>query len=138
MPVFLSFRLLGGQVNMIKSNGEVIHFANPKVQAAIAANTFSITGLAEIKQITELLPDIIPQLGPESIEGLKALAAGMGSMGGGAPGALADPESEEEDVPGRPRLRCIARAPCRTRDGYHAGCGGVRVPSHDGCRVGVC
>ncbi len=41
---------------MIKDDGSVIHFNNPKVQASLAANTFAITGQAENKQITELLP----------------------------------------------------------------------------------
>ena len=38
------------QVNMIKDDGEVIHFNNPKVQASLAANTFAVTGHAEIKR----------------------------------------------------------------------------------------
>ena len=38
------------QVNMIKEDGNVIHFNNPKVQASLAANTFAITGQAENKR----------------------------------------------------------------------------------------
>ena len=38
------------KVNMIKDDGEVIHFNNPKVQASLAANTFAVTGHAEIKR----------------------------------------------------------------------------------------
>jgi len=34
---------------MIKDDGTVIHFNNPKVQAAPAANTFAVTGQAESK-----------------------------------------------------------------------------------------
>ncbi|GFQ86202.1 transcription factor BTF3 homolog 4, partial [Trichonephila clavata] len=37
------------EVNMIKEDGSVIHFNNPKVQASLAANTFAITGHAEPK-----------------------------------------------------------------------------------------
>jgi len=44
------------EVNMIKDDGSVVHFNNPKVQASLAANTFAVTGQAENKQITELLP----------------------------------------------------------------------------------
>ena len=44
------------EVNMIKDDGNVIHFNNPKVQASLGANTFAVTGQAENKQITELLP----------------------------------------------------------------------------------
>ncbi len=35
---------------MIREDGQVIHFNNPKVQASIAANTFAITGHAETKR----------------------------------------------------------------------------------------
>jgi len=35
---------------MIKDDGQVLHFNNPKVQASLAANTFAITGHAETKR----------------------------------------------------------------------------------------
>jgi len=38
------------EVNMIKEDGQVIHFNNPKVQASLAANTFAVTGHAENKR----------------------------------------------------------------------------------------
>merc|ERR1711937_1075360 len=59
------------EVNMIKDDGNVIHFTNPKVQAAIAANTFCITGQAETKELSEMLPGILNQLGPDSLNSLK-------------------------------------------------------------------
>ena len=62
------------EVNMIKDDGTVIHFNNPKVQASLAANTFAVNGLAENKQITEMLPSILNQLGAESLTHLKKLA----------------------------------------------------------------
>uniref|UniRef100_A0AC34R6K0 Transcription factor BTF3 n=1 Tax=Panagrolaimus sp. JU765 TaxID=591449 RepID=A0AC34R6K0_9BILA len=62
------------EVNMIKDDGTVIHFSSPKVQASVPANTFSVTGTAENKQITEMLPGILNQLGPESLTHLKKLA----------------------------------------------------------------
>ncbi|XP_058126382.1 transcription factor BTF3 homolog 4 [Anopheles ziemanni] len=62
------------EVNMIKNDGTVIHFNNPKTQASLATNTFAITGHSESKQITEMLPNIISQLGPEGLQHLKKLA----------------------------------------------------------------
>ena len=69
-PVDVCFDCLGvnnipgvEEVNMIKDDGNVIHFQNPKVQAAIAANTFSITGHGENKELSEMLPGILNQLG---------------------------------------------------------------------------
>jgi hypothetical protein len=44
------FLYLSVQVNMIKGDGSVIHFNNPKVQASLTANTFAITGHAETKR----------------------------------------------------------------------------------------
>ena len=35
---------------MIKDDGQVIHFTNPKVQASLQSNTFAITGHAETKR----------------------------------------------------------------------------------------
>ncbi|XP_067007793.1 transcription factor BTF3 homolog 4 [Anabrus simplex] len=72
------------EVNMIKDDGTVIHFNNPKTQASLAANTFAITGLGENKQITELLPGILSQLGPEGLTQLKRLASVANSAGGKA------------------------------------------------------
>lgn len=43
------------EVNMIKDDGTVIHFTNPKVQASVPANTFSITGSAENKRMFYIL-----------------------------------------------------------------------------------
>jgi nascent polypeptide-associated complex subunit beta len=43
------------EVNMIKSDGSVIHFNNPKVQGSLSANTLAVTGHAETKRITEVM-----------------------------------------------------------------------------------
>ncbi|PWA30069.1 hypothetical protein CCH79_00009678 [Gambusia affinis] len=62
------------EVNMIRDDGTVIHFNNPKVQASLSANTFAITGHAETKQLTEMLPGILSQLGADSLSSLRKLA----------------------------------------------------------------
>lgn len=80
---------------MIKEDGSVIHFNNPKTQASLAANTFAITGHGENKQITDMLPGILNQLGPEGITQLKRLANSVANAGG--VGKIV-PE-DEEDVP---------------------------------------
>jgi len=91
------------EVNMIKDDGSVIHFNNPKVQASLAANTFAVTGHAENKQITELLPGILNQLGAESLTHLKKLASNV--TGGGGAGGVLDgtgvegDDDDDDDVP---------------------------------------
>jgi nascent polypeptide-associated complex subunit beta len=62
------------KVNMIKDDGTVIHFNNPKVQASLAANTFAITGQAESKRIADMVPGILSQLRAENFSHLKQLA----------------------------------------------------------------
>lgn len=68
---------------MIKDDGTVIHFNNPKVQASLSANTFAITGHAETKQLTEMLPGILSQLGADSLTSLRKLAEQFPRQGGG-------------------------------------------------------
>merc|ERR1719376_892735 len=62
------------EVNMIRDDGTVIHFNNPKVQASPSANTFAVTGHGENKMLTKMLPSIINQLGAEGIGNLRKLA----------------------------------------------------------------
>jgi len=61
------------EVNLFKEDAKVIHFQNPRVQASIAANTYVVSGKAEEKDLGELLPSILPQLGPSALEDLKHL-----------------------------------------------------------------
>ncbi|KAG2466967.1 FCHO2 protein, partial [Polypterus senegalus] len=87
------------EVNMFTNQGTVIHFNNPKVQASLAANTFTITGHAETKQLTEMLPSILNQLGADSLTSLRRLAEALPkqSVDGKAP--LAAGEEDDDDVP---------------------------------------
>jgi len=86
------------EVNMIKEDGQVLHFNNPKVQASLAANTFAVTGHAENKQITEMLPGILNQLGAESLQNLKKLATTV-TAGGDSKPVSADIDEDDDEVP---------------------------------------
>lgn len=87
------------EVNMIKEDGQVINFNNPKVQASITANTFAITGHAETKAITEMLPGILNQLGTESLANLKKLATTVSGGAGDDSKAKTDDIDEDDEVP---------------------------------------
>merc|ERR1712205_33831 len=54
------------EVNIFQDDN-VIHFTNPKVQASIAANTYIVSGNSQNKKLQDLLPGIIPQLGPDNL-----------------------------------------------------------------------
>ncbi|KAG8420037.1 Nascent polypeptide-associated complex subunit beta [Metarhizium acridum] len=68
------------EVNMFKSDGNVIHFSAPKVHAAVPSNTFAIYGNGEDKELTELVPGILNQLGPDSLASLRKLAESYQNM----------------------------------------------------------
>merc|ERR1711894_421151 len=85
------------EVNMIKDDGTVIHFNNPKVQASLAANTFAVTGHGENKQITDLLPGILNQLGAESLTHLKKLASNVPSGADGLDGGMGEAGKDDDD-----------------------------------------
>jgi len=87
------------EVNMIKDDGTVIHFNNPKVQASLAANTFAVTGHGENKQITDLLPGILNQLGAESLTHLKKLASNVPNVDGTDGNMEAGKDDDDDDVP---------------------------------------
>uniref|UniRef100_A0A8C2LGL8 Transcription factor BTF3 n=1 Tax=Cricetulus griseus TaxID=10029 RepID=A0A8C2LGL8_CRIGR len=65
------------EVNIFTNQGTVIHFNNPKVQASLVANTFTITGHTETKQLTKMLPSILNQLGADSLTSLRRLAEAL-------------------------------------------------------------
>jgi len=83
------------EVNMFKDDGTVLHFSMPKVQASITANTYVVAGHGENKQLSELLPGIISQLGPDNLQHLKRIAEGLSAAEGS--GAVAD--GADDDVP---------------------------------------
>ncbi|KAJ6260847.1 hypothetical protein Dda_3508 [Drechslerella dactyloides] len=68
------------EVNMFKEDGNVIHFSAPKVHASVPANTFAIYGNGEDKELTELVPGILNQLGPDSLASLRKLAESYQSL----------------------------------------------------------
>merc|ERR1712170_122781 len=76
------------EVNLFQDNGKVIHFTNPRVQASIAANTYVVSGKAEEKNLNDLLPHILPQLGPGALNGLQNL-----------PSNAKEVKEENEEIP---------------------------------------
>jgi len=75
------------EVNLFKADGQVIHFASPKVQASIASNTFAVSGHSATKSLQELLPGIINQLGPDNLANLKQIAESYSAAQKAAKGA---------------------------------------------------
>jgi len=89
------------EVNMFKEDGNVIHFAAPKVHASVPSNTFAIYGNGEDKELTELVPGILNQLGPDSLASLRRLAESYQSLqkkeGGGEDGKEGEKKDDDDD-----------------------------------------
>ncbi|KAL6017647.1 Nascent polypeptide-associated complex subunit beta [Candidozyma auris] len=74
------------EANFFKDNGK--------------SNTFAFTGYPQEKDITQLIPGILPQLGSENLEALRQLAAQL--QAGKAPEELnagAGAQGADEDIP---------------------------------------
>ncbi|KAL6523083.1 nascent polypeptide-associated complex beta subunit [Orobanche hederae] len=87
------------EVNIFKDD-VVIQFINPKVQASVAANTWVVSGTPQNKKLTDILPSIIHQLGPDNLENLKKLAEqfqGPAAGSGTAPGAIEAADDDDDD-----------------------------------------
>ena len=68
------------------------------VLASGNSNTFVIQGLGETKELTELVPGILNQLGPDSLASLRKLAETYHNSHGGMSG-LAGAGGDDDDVP---------------------------------------
>jgi nascent polypeptide-associated complex subunit beta len=93
------------EVNMFQEDGNVLHFTAPKVHAAPApANTFAIYGAGHVKELTELVPGILNQLGPDSLASLRKLAESYQAIQQGQQrppeaGGMVEDDDDDDDVP---------------------------------------
>lgn len=74
------------------------------MHAAIGSNTYAIYGAGAEKELTELVPGILNQLGPDAVANLRKIAesyqANQGNAGGMVPGgADAEKEADSDDEP---------------------------------------
>ena len=68
------------------------------VHASVPANTFAIYGNGEDKELTELVPGILNQLGPDSLASLRKLAESYQSMQKDKEGEDKK-EEDDDDIP---------------------------------------
>lgn len=66
------------------------------VQFSVRENLLIVTGTPESKQLKDMLPDIIKQVGPQQYEALKNL---MGDFAKKAAGSSKTQDDDEDDVP---------------------------------------
>ena len=82
------------EVNMFKDDNTVVHFKKPLIQYSVRENLLIVTGSCESKELKDMLPDIIKQVGPQQYEALKNL---VGDMTKGLKPEAGD--DDEDDVP---------------------------------------
>ena len=68
------------------------------VHAAVPANTFAIYGAGQVKELTELVPGILNQLGPDSLASLRKLAESYQAIQAGQQKASTE-EDDDDEVP---------------------------------------
>jgi nascent polypeptide-associated complex subunit beta len=69
------------------------------VHASVPANTFAIYGNGEDKELTELVPGILNQLGPDSLASLRKLAESYQSLQKKEGDEDKKDDSDDEDIP---------------------------------------
>jgi nascent polypeptide-associated complex subunit beta len=69
------------------------------VHAAVPSNTFAIYGNGEDKELTELVPGILNQLGPDSLASLRKLAESYQSMQAKEAGEDKKDDDDDDDIP---------------------------------------
>lgn len=67
------------------------------VHAAVPSNTFAIYGNGEDKELTELVPGILNQLGPDSLASLRKLAESYQSLQ--KQEGKKDDDDDDDDIP---------------------------------------
>ena len=88
------------EVKMFTNQGTVIHLNNSRGKASLVAKTFTVTGHAETKQLTEMLPSILNLLGTESPKSLRRWAEALPEQSMDGKGPLATGEDDDDEVPG--------------------------------------
>ncbi|KAH7653741.1 nascent polypeptide-associated complex subunit beta protein [Dioscorea alata] len=85
------------EVNFFKDD-YVIQFFNPKVQASIGANTWVVSGTPQTKKLSDLLPSLLNQLGPDNADNLRKLTEQF-QKHAHSTGATKPENEDDDDVP---------------------------------------
>nr|XP_043612242.1 basic transcription factor 3-like [Erigeron canadensis] len=92
------------EVNIFKDD-TVIQFLNPKVQAAVNANTWVVSGPSQTKNLQDMIPTLFNHLGADNLDNLKKLAEQIQKQQQAAPGAsdgaaaMSTIQEDDDEVP---------------------------------------
>merc|ERR1740138_1629107 len=60
------------EVNMFKDDNTVIHLKRPQTQFSVRENLLVVAGTPETKELKDMMPDILKQVGPKQYQFLKS------------------------------------------------------------------
>merc|ERR1719171_2275951 len=79
------------EVNMFKDDNTVIHLKRPQTQFSVRENLLVVAGTPETKELKDMMPDILKQVGPKQYQFLKQQ---MGNID-----TKQDGQDDDDDVP---------------------------------------
>ena len=53
------------EVNMFKDDHTVVHFKRPQTSFSVRENLLVVAGVPETKNLKDMMPDILKQVGPQ-------------------------------------------------------------------------
>ena len=80
------------EVNMFKDDNTVIHLKKPQTQFSVKENLLVVTGNAHTKELKDMMPDILKQVGPQQYQFLKTQLGSLDNK-------KAAVEDDDDDVP---------------------------------------
>lgn len=95
------FEHVGSPSLFVTRQGALTKIFYSTVHAAAPANTFAIYGTGHVKELTELVPGILNQLGPDSLASLRKLAESYQAIQQGQQRPAQDEaeDDDDDDVP---------------------------------------
>ena len=79
------------EVNMFRDDNTVVHLKRPNTQFSVRENLLVVAGSAETRDLKDMMPDILKQVGPQQYQFLKSQ---LGNLDGGKAEA-----EDDDDVP---------------------------------------
>merc|ERR1719284_1506779 len=81
------------EVNMFKDDNTVVHLKRPQTQFSVRENLLVVAGNPETKNLSDMMPDILKQVGPQQYQFLKTQRGDAVGAGKG------DAKADDDDVP---------------------------------------
>ena len=80
------------EVNMFKDDNTVIHLKKPQSQFSVRENLLVVNGNPETKELKDMMPDILKQVGPQQYQFLKSQLGDVANNNKAA-------DDDDDDVP---------------------------------------